>query len=87
MYSHKKLDNMMYCLLEPFKDWPVESIMKSQVASFKVLLIGNGKKALQRKALQEKSPTVFNIHVEMQDTIFRSWRKPYKLWLVYKGKG
>ena len=70
MYSHKKLDNMMYCLLEPFKDWPVESIMKSQVASFKVLLIGNGKKALQRKALQEKSPTVFNIHVEMQDTIF-----------------
>ena len=53
----------MFCLLEPFKDRPVESIMKSQVASYnKVLLIGNGKKALQRKALQEKIPTVFNIH-------------------------
>ena len=26
---------MMYCLLEPFKDWPVESIMKSQVAGYK----------------------------------------------------
>ena len=21
--THPKLDNMMYCLLEPFKDWPV----------------------------------------------------------------
>ena len=68
MCSHKKLDNMMYCPLEPFKDWPVESIMKSRVAGCKkVLLIGNGKKALQRKALQRKAlqeriPTVFNIH-------------------------
>ena len=25
----------MYCLLEPFMDWPVESIMKSQVAGYK----------------------------------------------------
>ena len=25
----------MYCLLEPFKDRPVESIMKSQVARYK----------------------------------------------------
>ena len=25
----------MYCLLEPFEDWPVESIMKSQVAGYK----------------------------------------------------
>ena len=51
----------MHCLLEPFKDWPVESIMKSQVASFKVLLIGNGKKALRRKALQEKKAQQFLI--------------------------
>ena len=26
---------MMYCLLEPFKDWPVESIMKAKVAGYK----------------------------------------------------
>ena len=33
--TNQKLDNMMYCLLESFKDWPVESIMKSQVAGYK----------------------------------------------------
>ena len=32
--THPKLDNMMYCLLEPFKSWPVKSIMKSQVAGY-----------------------------------------------------
>ena len=26
---------MIYCLLESFKDWPVESIMNSQVAGYK----------------------------------------------------
>ena len=29
----------MYCLLEPFKDWPVESIMKSQVAGYKKCVV------------------------------------------------
>ena len=28
-----------YCLLEPFKDWPVESIMKSQVAGCKMSVV------------------------------------------------
>ena len=35
MCTHQKLDTVMYCLLEHFKDWPVESIMKSQVAGYK----------------------------------------------------
>ena len=34
IFTHQKLDNMIYCLLESFKDWPVESIMKSQVAGY-----------------------------------------------------
>ena len=29
----------MYCLLEPFKDWPVESIMKPQVAGCKKCVV------------------------------------------------
>ena len=29
----------MYCLLEPFKDWPVESNMKSQVADYKKFVV------------------------------------------------
>ena len=48
----------MYCLLEPFKDWPVESIMTSQVASFKVLLIGNGKNPT-KKSPTGKKPNSF----------------------------
>ena len=29
----------MYCLLEPLKEWLVESIMKSEMASYKKLVV------------------------------------------------
>ena len=45
----------MYCLLERFKNWPVESIMKSQVAGYKkCYLLEIRKKPYKHKPYKEK---------------------------------